>query len=186
MERAMWVRTPIALGYTRGHFTALVPMEPVEPEAAGAVGGTRAPTDECVYYPLVDADGTALPVHFLPSIEAQHPFAILPDRNNKQESVLREFLDCFVTESGILVARVPLPPRPPLIRDMLDLWLDAYRRPLAVSGSPALPPPAFSPSVNKFAPAKVAVRPSQVRPLFTLQNSKIFLPTRASFFSAPH
>lgn len=60
-------RSPICLGYTRGHFSALVPMEP-DPCELGSTARIRDPYNmqsRYVYLPLTDADGQMLPLHFL-------------------------------------------------------------------------------------------------------------------------
>lgn len=57
-------RCPIALGYTRGHFSALVPIEPsanMRPRAS--------------LLPLVDRDRKPLPIHFL--LEAEVSYLLL-------------------------------------------------------------------------------------------------------------
>lgn len=41
---------------------------------------------------------------------------------------MREWLDCCVTDSGLLVAQMKIPKRPLLVRQMMDEWLDRYRR----------------------------------------------------------
>lgn len=54
-------RCPIALGYTRGHFSALVPIEPsanMRPRAS--------------LLPLVDRDRKPLPIHFLLEAEVSN------------------------------------------------------------------------------------------------------------------
>ena len=60
-------RTPIALGYTRGHFTALVPMETDSEENLGAGANKSDLNDDfCMNcFPLTDIHGKLLPVHFL-------------------------------------------------------------------------------------------------------------------------
>ena len=47
-------QSPLALGYTRGHFSALV-----------ASGNVHRFHDEGIYLPLVDYQGHTLPVHYL-------------------------------------------------------------------------------------------------------------------------
>lgn len=58
-------KSPITLGYTRGHFSALVPMETDLDKNVGA-GAMLDNVEEKVFYmPLIDKDGTPLPLHFL-------------------------------------------------------------------------------------------------------------------------
>ena len=58
-------KSPITLGYTRGHFSALVPMETDLDKNIGA-GAMLDNIEEKVFYlPLIDKDGIQLPLHFL-------------------------------------------------------------------------------------------------------------------------
>lgn len=75
-------KSPIALGYTRGHFSALV----------GLTGDES--TDEVTYLPLTDKSGNLLALHFLSS-----------QQRGRDEALLRAWLDCSVTNSGFLVAK---------------------------------------------------------------------------------
>ena len=62
----VFIRSPIALGYTRGHFCALVPPEP-DLGCGGAGGGAAPPTPPptlCAYLPLVNHEREILPLHF--------------------------------------------------------------------------------------------------------------------------
>lgn len=69
-EPTFCFRTPLALGYTRGHFSALVPMEVDHYAHLGARANLDnnedAPT---VYLPLMDNEGKILPIHFLQASE---------------------------------------------------------------------------------------------------------------------
>ncbi|XP_041985157.1 ubiquitin thioesterase trabid-like [Aricia agestis] len=94
--------SPLALGYTRGHFSALVPLE----------DGCEA----CAYLPLSDARGRPLPVPYLTPEEAAAETAVL-----RRWAAAREV-------GGVLCARVRLPPRPLLAAQMLEEWLNHYRR----------------------------------------------------------
>lgn len=65
-EKSFCWKTPIALGYTRGHFSALVPMEMDSDDAIGAGANIESNEDsQMAYLPLVDNEGKLLPVHFL-------------------------------------------------------------------------------------------------------------------------
>lgn len=69
-ERSFCWQTPIALGYTRGHFSALVPLEVDIYENMGA--GANMDTQEDVqiaFLPLMDSEGQILPIHFHPPSE---------------------------------------------------------------------------------------------------------------------
>lgn len=71
-EQAFCVRTPIALGYTRGHFSALVPLEPYSrldtrpPTQHGNLGSDQM---QSTFLPLMDRDRKLLPIHFLTESE---------------------------------------------------------------------------------------------------------------------
>lgn len=72
-ESSFCWKSPIALAYTRGHFSALVPMEIDTEEGAGA--GANIDTNEdsqVVYLPLTDSQGKRLPIHFLTVSEVSY------------------------------------------------------------------------------------------------------------------
>ncbi|XP_076362117.1 ubiquitin thioesterase Zranb1-like [Tachypleus tridentatus] len=110
-------KSPIALGYTRGHFSALVTMEPDLGDVLGA-GANMRPNDDqhVVFLPLVSTDQKLLPVHFLTQSEL-----------GREEEIIHQWLDCCVTEGGILVAQQKVPKRPLLVAQMIEEWLDFYR-----------------------------------------------------------
>ncbi|CAH1258163.1 ZRANB1 [Branchiostoma lanceolatum] len=110
-------KSPISLGYTRGHFSALVPLEPESDDVgAGANLDTENSVQVC-FLPLMDAEGKLLPVHFLTAQEL-----------GAEERLLKEWMDCCVTDGGILVAQQKINKRPPLINQMMDEWMDRYRK----------------------------------------------------------
>ena len=41
--------------------------------------------------------------------------------------MLRSWMDCLVTQSGLLVAQMPVQKRPLPVQGMLDEWLQRYR-----------------------------------------------------------
>ena len=119
-ESSFCYKSPIALGYTRGHFSALVPLETdLLGCAAGAGAGanlTGSDSEEHVFcLPLIDCEGKLLPIHFLSPSEA-----------GKEEQLLREWLDCCVTDGGLFVAKQKVTQRPLFVRQMLDAWLDRF------------------------------------------------------------
>lgn len=114
-EASFCTRSPVSLGYTRGHFSALVPIEPYSQET-----GANNLTNEnlqITFLPLMDHDRKLLPVHFVTQSEM-----------GREESLLRQWLDCCVTEGGLLVAQQRLNKRPLLVAQMLEEWLNHYRR----------------------------------------------------------
>ena len=68
-ESSFCWQTPVVLGYTRGHFSAIVPMELDLDDGAAA---TTESADQVAYLPLVDSEGKLLPVHFLLASEVQY------------------------------------------------------------------------------------------------------------------
>ncbi|XP_076253544.1 ubiquitin thioesterase trabid isoform X2 [Rhynchophorus ferrugineus] len=113
-DQSFCSRCPIALGYTRGHFSALVPIEPspnIRPRAS--------------LLPLVDRDRKPLPIHFLMESEL-----------GMEEVILRQWMDVSETENGILVAQQPLHKRPLLVAQMCEEWLNHYRRIIQMTSAP--------------------------------------------------
>ncbi|CAH2208102.1 jg10685, partial [Pararge aegeria aegeria] len=58
-------KSPLCLGYTRGHFSALVPIEPYSHRHAYICREQQEESEDTTYLPLTDSDGKLLPVHFL-------------------------------------------------------------------------------------------------------------------------
>ncbi|XP_061084027.1 ubiquitin thioesterase ZRANB1-like isoform X2 [Conger conger] len=122
-ERSFCWKSPIALGYTRGHFSALVAMENDGYDNRGA--GANLNTDDDVtvtFLPLVDSDRKLLHIHFLSAQELGN--------EEQQEKLLRDWLDCCVTDGGVLVALQKSCRRRnhPLVTQMVEKWLDGYRQ----------------------------------------------------------
>ncbi|KAM9617546.1 ubiquitin thioesterase ZRANB1 isoform 4-T4 [Trichechus inunguis] len=122
-EQSFCWKSPIALGYTRGHFSALVAMENDGYGNRGA--GANLNTDDDVtitFLPLVDSERKLLHVHFLSAQEL--------GTEEQREKLLREWLDCCVTEGGVLVAmqRSSRRRNHPLVTQMVEKWLDRYRQ----------------------------------------------------------
>ncbi|KAJ8920112.1 hypothetical protein NQ315_011768 [Exocentrus adspersus] len=127
-EQSFCIRTPIALGYTRGHFSALVPIEPYSridsrpPVQHGNMGPDHM---RSTFLPLMDRDRKLLPIHFLTESEL-----------GREESILRQWLDVCETEGGILVAQQLLHKRPLLVAQMVEEWLNHYRRLSQMTSAP--------------------------------------------------
>jgi ubiquitin thioesterase ZRANB1 len=71
-EQSFCVRTPIALGYTRGHFSALVPLEPysrLDTRPSTQHSNIGADQLQSTFLPLMDRDRKLLPIHFLTESE---------------------------------------------------------------------------------------------------------------------
>ncbi|XP_066999012.1 ubiquitin thioesterase trabid isoform X2 [Anabrus simplex] len=128
-EPSFCVRSPLALGYTRGHFSALVPLEPYSRLEGGLAGannlGPGSDELQVTFLPLMDRERKLLPVHFLTQPEL-----------GREESILRQWLDVCVTEGGILVAQQRLHKRPLLVAQMVEEWLNHYRRLAQVTHAP--------------------------------------------------
>lgn len=65
-EQSFCITSPIALGYTRGHFSALVPTEPYS-----RIDATRDDREDITFLPLMDSEMKLLPVHFLDNNEVR-------------------------------------------------------------------------------------------------------------------
>ncbi|CAL4072027.1 unnamed protein product, partial [Meganyctiphanes norvegica] len=116
-ETSFCWKSPIALGYTRGHFSALVPMEPESPDNLGAGAILDAGESQVVFLPLMTSDAKLLPVHFLTQAEV-----------GCEESLLRQWLEVCVSEGGVLVAQQHLTKKPLNVAQMTEEWLNHYRR----------------------------------------------------------
>lgn len=69
-EKSFCYKSPIALAYTRGHFSSLVSMEMVKEDLIGAGANVDNTEDESVtYLPVVDYEGKLLPLPFLKQSE---------------------------------------------------------------------------------------------------------------------
>jgi len=115
-------RSPLALGYTRGHFSALVPPEPDTAGCGGAGGGVDLGNDQpgaarSCFLPLMARDRSLLPVHFLTNAES-----------GRDEEIMRDWMDVLVTESGLLVAQQTIQRPPLLVAQMTEEWLNYYRK----------------------------------------------------------
>lgn len=120
-------KTPVALGYTRGHFSALVSMEMDLDDGMGAGANLEgSDEDQVAYLPLVDCEGKLLELHFLSGSEV-----------GREEILLREWLDCYVTKGGLLVALQRRGRQPMAVKQMVDEWLDRYRQLAASQAGPA-------------------------------------------------
>ncbi|XP_059469066.1 ubiquitin thioesterase trabid [Neocloeon triangulifer] len=115
-DRSFCHKSPLALGYTRGHFSALVPIEPYMNPIRGATPVTNDDL-QVTFLPLQSHDRKLLPVHFLTHAEV-----------GMEEALLRQWLDVCVTEGGLLVAQQRLDKRPLLVAQMIEEWLNHYRR----------------------------------------------------------
>lgn len=115
-EHSFCITSPIALGYTRGHFSALVPTEPYS-----RIDGARDDREDITFLPLMDCEMKLLPIHFLNNKEM-----------GREESIMRQWLEVCETEGGLLVAQQKLYKRPLLVAQMLEEWLNHYRR-IAIS-----------------------------------------------------
>ncbi|XP_051926753.1 ubiquitin thioesterase Zranb1 [Hippocampus zosterae] len=122
-EQSFCWKSPIALGYTRGHFSALVAMEnDGYGDNRGAGANLDADDDVTVtFLPLVDSERKLLHIHFLSAQEMGN--------EEQQEKLLRSWLDCSVTDGGMLAAVQKSSRRRnhPLVTQMLEKWLDTYR-----------------------------------------------------------
>lgn len=131
-EPSFCFKSPIALGYTRGHFTALVPMEKsdvvtyVSSHSNSNLGAVsqldNSEQNQSVFYlPLTNNEGQLLPVHFLNSSEL-----------GRERSILRQYLnlDCMILQGsncGMFVAQQRVVKRGVLVKQMLDEWLSYYQ-----------------------------------------------------------
>ncbi|KAL3317608.1 hypothetical protein Ciccas_003733 [Cichlidogyrus casuarinus] len=143
-QKSFCSKTPIFLGYTKGHFSALVPQEPPafladEQQATGHVRGaspsrpstSNEPTEitasnipppsaesqsSYVYLPLFDLCGQLLPIHFATQQEARNP-----------RQLLHEWFDIVSTKLELPLCRMKLTPITGQVKLMTQEWLKQYR-----------------------------------------------------------
>lgn len=137
-EPSFCTRSPLALGYTRGHFSALVPTE----SYSSRLEATTNDEDEVTFLPLMDCDMKLLPIHFINETEVsgrgggmERDLEMRLSDNNcltlqmgREESLMRQWLDVCMTEGGLMVAQQRLNQRPLLVAQMIEEWLNYYRR----------------------------------------------------------
>ncbi|KAJ0170960.1 hypothetical protein K1T71_013732 [Dendrolimus kikuchii] len=116
-ETSFCSKSPLCLGYTRGHFSALVPIEPYSQRHTYICRESQEENDDATFLPLTDSEGKLLPVHFLTC-----------DEMSDEEGVVRTWLSACVTGEGVLAAKQRLHARPLLQAQMLEEWLNHYRR----------------------------------------------------------
>ncbi|GBP28800.1 Ubiquitin thioesterase trabid [Eumeta japonica] len=104
-------KSPLCVGYTRGHFSALVPCEP----------------DTAHRTPYICRWG---------SVEGE-------------AGVVRRWVSTCMTAGGLLAARQRLHPRPLLVAQMLEEWLNHYRRLAQQTRGPF--PPRLHPAAAEFS-----------------------------------
>lgn len=127
-EQSFCIRTPIALGYTRGHFSALVPLEPYSSRLDRPQ--SHHPDElQSIFLPLMDRERKLLHVHFLTEAEL-----------GREETILRQWLDVCETEGGVLVAQQFLHKRPLLVAQLIEEWLNHYRRLAQMTSAPFVRP----------------------------------------------
>uniref|UniRef100_A0A1B6CS39 ubiquitinyl hydrolase 1 n=1 Tax=Clastoptera arizonana TaxID=38151 RepID=A0A1B6CS39_9HEMI len=132
-EKSFCSRSPLALGYTRGHFSALVAFEPLTSKNENKDGNLQI-----IFLPLMDKDRKLLPIHFL--VESE---------KGRDEATMREWMDVCVTDEGLVVAQQTLTARPEPVAQMLGEWLNYYRRlVLDNSANSAQPSTAVNASVE--------------------------------------
>ncbi|NWW73051.1 ZRAN1 thioesterase, partial [Climacteris rufus] len=113
-EQSFCWKSPIALGYTRGHFSALVAMENDGYGNRGA--GANLNTDDDVtvtFLPLVDSERKLLHIHFLSAQEVRNTWCV-----------------GVGLSQPLLRAQQSLSRRRnhPLVTQMVEKWLDRYRQ----------------------------------------------------------
>ncbi|XP_072936319.1 ubiquitin thioesterase trabid-like isoform X2 [Epargyreus clarus] len=137
-EPAFCSPSPLALGYTRGHFSALVPLEPYAPRHAYICREPQEESEEMTFLPLTDSEGKLLPVHFLTC-----------DEMSDEEGTVRRWVSAAVTRGGALAARQRVHARPLLQAQMLEEWLNHYRRLAQQTRGPF--PPRLQPAAAEFS-----------------------------------
>eukprot|EP00117_Sycon_ciliatum_P013287 scpid31501/ scgid14008/ Ubiquitin thioesterase Zranb1; Zinc finger Ran-binding domain-containing protein 1 len=148
--------SPLTLAYTRGHFSALVPLEnlltpksptevlrephPSSSFPSGSSSSSQPRSSHSVSPPshaISDASGG---VSWLPLVDAHNE--LLPvhfltmEEMGREEELLHRWLDCFAFNGCRLAARQVMPREHHLVESLVDSWLSRYRRLEARESSP--------------------------------------------------
>ncbi|CAI7993396.1 Ubiquitin thioesterase zranb1-B [Geodia barretti] len=115
-EKKFCSKSPVALAYTRGHFSALVSLPSSQTNEVGA-WSNRSCDSHVSYLPLVDSEGRQFPLHFISEEEI-----------GCEERLLKQYCECHVTKTGILTAVQEAGCPHSLVSQLVDEWLDRYRR----------------------------------------------------------
>lgn len=93
-EQSFCIKSPIALGYTRGHFSALVPSEPYS-----RIDAARVDTEDLTFLPLMDCEHKLLPIHFLTQSEVNAKGKKHRQINIKLFSLIDQYFSRWVEKS---------------------------------------------------------------------------------------
>ena len=135
-EASFCWKTPIALAYTRGHFSALVAIASSPQSRAGRHSNQSS---HVTYMPLVDSEGRLLCVHYLSEQEVSfqwngHYKMTMNIINflqiGNEERLLGEYCECHLTRLGTLTAKqeVTSQQQHSLVVSLVDQWLDRFRK----------------------------------------------------------
>ncbi|KAI3385342.1 hypothetical protein SNEBB_009597 [Seison nebaliae] len=120
-------KSPIALGYVKDHFCALLAVDQKNNRAinqhANVSFNRRDHNNNSTntilnkyYLPIEDFNGDLLPVHFVSSEQMGH-----------ERQLLDEWMDIGETNNGHLVAKASVIMETPVVSTLIDDWIDAYR-----------------------------------------------------------
>lgn len=98
------IKSPVVLGYTRGHFSALVGIQ----QESG---------DSSILLPLTDSQHQPLPLHFITEEEV-----------GLQNELIREWFETTETSSGVLCAVQRVSSLHILTQRLINGWLLKYKR----------------------------------------------------------
>jgi ubiquitin thioesterase ZRANB1 len=141
-------KSPICLGFTRNHFSALVPMqERIHIDSSSSRSSSRS-SSPLIHNHDNDNQQRSLPSSSPPLINSQpndnsdtqifyHPLMdcdgnLLPvhfltsSEIGHEQAILHQWLDCGFTSNGLLVAKQKVGKRPQVCQQSLDAWLNLY------------------------------------------------------------
>lgn len=148
-ETSFCSKSPICLGFTRNHFSALVPMQErihmsASPSSSSSSRSSSPLTNQhetnCSTRPAPPSS----PPFINPSVNDQHDLQIfyhpLMDSDGNllpvhfltsseighEQAILHQWLDCAFTSNGLLVAKQRVGKRPQVCQQSLDAWLNLY------------------------------------------------------------
>ncbi|VDN97287.1 unnamed protein product, partial [Rodentolepis nana] len=129
-EKSSCSKVPLVVGYTSGHFSALVPITPPLSEAP-SVPSQSSVKDDFICLPLHNINYTPMPVHFSESISTS-----ASDSGVTTEDLISDWMLTCKTQDGRLWVKISHSPRNRLADEIFRLWLNACLSNTSTTDSP--------------------------------------------------
>ncbi|VDL58620.1 unnamed protein product [Hymenolepis diminuta] len=128
-EKSECSKVPLVVGYTPGHFSALVPITPLT-TAISSVPSQFSDGDDFIYLPLFDVESSPMPVHFSESIFTSALYSGVAT-----EDLIRDWMVISTTPKDQLWVKVSHTPRNDLTDALFREWMNAYLNNDATTGT---------------------------------------------------